>query len=82
MGSYRLCHWCRYFNRRGFYKVRQKKKRPFSKGPYHDEAFPYSKCNYEELLLNNKKFPGEEKLISEIIEDLFVELYLLQGNWT
>lgn len=63
-------------------KVRQQKKRSFNKGPYHDEVFPYSECNYEELLLNNKRFPSEEKQISEIVENFLVELYLLQENWT
>ena len=63
-------------------KVRQQKRRSFNNGPYHDEIFPYSYCNYEELLLNNKKFSSKEKLISETIENLFVELYLLQENWT
>lgn len=63
-------------------KVRQKKKRPFNKGPYHDEVFPYSECNYEELLLSNKRFSDEEKKISEVIENLLVELYLLQENYS
>ena len=59
-------------------KVRQQKKRPFNKGPYHDEVFPYSECNYEELLLSNKRFSDEEKQISKVVEKLLVELYLLQ----
>lgn len=61
-------------------EMRQRKKKPFNNGPYHDEVFPYSACNFEDLLLNNKRFSDEEKQIGEVVENLLVELYLLQEN--
>lgn len=61
-------------------EIRQRKNKPFDNGPYHDEVFPYSACNFEDLLLNNKRFSEEEKKIGEIVENLLVELYLLQEN--
>lgn len=61
-------------------EMRQRKNKPFNNGPYHDEVFPYSACNFEDLLLNNKRFSDEEKKIGEIVENLLVELYLLQEN--
>lgn len=61
-------------------KVRQQKKKPSNKGPYHDEIFPYSECNFEDFLLNNKRFSDKEKQICEVVENLLVELYLLQEN--
>lgn len=61
-------------------EMRQRKKKPFNNGPYHDEVFPYLACNFEDLLLNDKRFSDEEKQIGEVVENLLVELYLLQEN--
>lgn len=61
-------------------KIRQQKRKSFNKGPYHDEKFPYSECNFEDLLLRNKRFSDKEKQVSEVVENLLVELYFLQEN--
>ncbi len=34
------------------------RRRPFDKGPYHDEHYPGEQCAYEELLLQDRFFPG------------------------
>ena len=58
--------------------MRDSRRHPFSKGPYHNEYFPYNLCRYEELLLRNKLFSQDEKIISSEIEDALVEIYQIQ----
>lgn len=58
--------------------VRRSRRRPFDKGPYHDERYPGEQCAYEELLLQGRFFQAEDKQIRGEIEELLVELYLLQ----
>lgn len=31
--------------------IRDSRSKPFDKGPYHTDVFPYNKCKCEELLL-------------------------------
>ena len=57
---------------------RKSGRHPFDKGPYHDELFPGVLCAYEEMLLQGRYFPKEEKTLSGEIEALLVELYLIQ----
>ena len=57
---------------------RKRRKKPFNGGPYHDELFPYELCAYEQMLLEGRVFPDEDREISGDIEDLLTELYLLQ----
>lgn len=54
------------------------RRRPFDKGPYHDEHFPGEQCAYEERLLQGHFFTEEDKRLREEVEELPVELYLLQ----
>ena len=54
------------------------RRRPFDKGPYHDEYYPDEQYAYEELLLQGRFFQAEDKQIRGEIEELLVELYLLQ----
>lgn len=61
-------------------KVRDSRHHPFSKGPYHDEYFPYDLCRYEELLLGKKRFSQDEKVISSEIEELLVEICMIQDE--
>ena len=58
--------------------ARRSRRRPFDKGPYHDEYYPGEQCAYEELLLQGRFFQAEDKKIRSEIEELLVELYLLQ----
>ena len=58
--------------------VRRSRRRPFDKGPYHDEYYPDEQYAYEELLLQGRFFQAEDKQIRGEIEELLVELYLLQ----
>ena len=58
--------------------MRRSRRRPFDKGPYHDEYYPGEQCAYEELLLQGRFFQAEDKKIRGEIEELLVELYLLQ----
>ena len=58
--------------------ARRSRRRPFDKGPYHDEYYPGEQCAYEELLLQGRFFQAEDKQIRGEIEELLVELYLLQ----
>lgn len=59
-------------------KVRDSRRRPFGKGPYHDEYFPYNLCRYEELLLRKKAFSQDEKIISSEVENVLAETYMIQ----
>jgi len=59
-------------------KVRDSKRHPFSKGPYHSEYFPHDLCRYEELLLKKRTFSQDEKIISSEVEDILVEIYMIQ----
>lgn len=61
-------------------KIRDSRSHPFSKGPYHDEYFPYDLCRYEELLLRKKQFSQDEKVISSEIEELLVEICMIQDE--
>lgn len=58
--------------------ARRSRRRPFDKGPYHDEHFPGEQCAYEERLLQGHFFTEEDKRLREEVEELIVELYLLQ----
>ena len=58
--------------------VRKSRRRPFDKGPYHDEYYPGEQCTYEEMLLQGRFFQVEDRQIRGEIEALLVELYLLQ----
>ena len=58
--------------------VRKSRRRPFDKGPYHDEYYPGEQCTYEEMLLQGRFFQVEDRQIRGEIEELLVELYLLQ----
>jgi len=60
--------------------VRNSRRRPFDKGPYHDEYFPFGDCAYEELLLGKSYFPAEEKILSSEVEDILVEINLIQDG--
>ena len=57
---------------------RRSRKKPFDKGPYHDESFPWDRCVYEEMLLQGRYYGQEDRKISGEIEELLAELYLLQ----
>ena len=57
---------------------RKSRRKPFNNGPYHDERFPYDLCPYEEMLLEGCFFQAEDKKISDDIEELLTDLYLLQ----
>lgn len=59
--------------------VRKSRRRPFDKGPYHDEYYPGEQCAYEEMLLQGRFFQVEDRQIRGEIEELLVELYLLQA---
>ena len=61
-------------------KVRDSRSRPFPKGPYHDEYFPYNPCRYEERLLGKDLFTPGEKFVRSEIEDILVELYIIQNE--
>lgn len=61
-------------------KIRNSRRRPFSKGPYHDEYYPYGYCVYEELLLSKKYFSKEEKVICDEVEDILVEISMIQDE--
>lgn len=58
--------------------ARKSRRRPFDKGPYHDEYYPGEQCAYEEMLLQGRFFQVEDRQIRGEIEELLVELYLLQ----
>jgi len=57
--------------------VRSSRSKPFDKGPYHTEVFPYNKCKCEELLLQGKTLPARNKKVSGVVENLLVQLALL-----
>lgn len=57
-------------------EVRARRSKPFGKGPYHTEVFPYDECNCEEFLLQGKSLPGDKEL-SGAVENLLVELALI-----
>jgi len=57
--------------------VRSSRRHPFDKGPYHSDLFPADLCKCEELLLQGKALPTEEKTLSETVEGLLVELALV-----
>jgi len=59
-------------------KVRNSRRRPFEKGPYHDEYFPFDDCAYEDLLLRKSCFSEEDKALSGEVEDVLVEISLLE----
>ncbi len=56
--------------------VRSSRRKPFDKGPYHSDLFPQDLCRCEELLLQGRTLPPEEKTLSETVEGLLVELAL------
>ncbi len=58
-------------------EIRNRKTRAFDNGPYHDEYYPFNHCAYEELLLRKSYFSEMDKVISEDVEDLLVQFYLL-----
>lgn len=57
--------------------VRARRSKPFNKGPYHTEVFPYDQCSCEELLLRGETFPPDRKELCGSIEHLLIELALL-----
>ena len=61
---------------------RRSRRHPFDKGPYHDELFPGGLCACEEMLLQGRYFPDEDKKLSGEVEALLVELYLIQEGDT
>lgn len=59
-------------------KVRNSRRHPFDKGPYHNEHYPFGNCAYEERLLKKDYFPEAEKVMSGDIEDILVEICMLE----
>lgn len=59
-------------------RVRNSRRRPFEKGPYHDEYFPYEDCIYEERLIYKQYFPQEDKVIGADVEELLVKIGMIQ----
>jgi len=57
--------------------VRASRSKPFDKGPYHTDLFPYDICKCEELLLQGKTLPQRNKEICDSIVNLLVELALI-----
>ncbi len=57
--------------------VRASRSKPFNKGPYHTEVFPYDECRCEELLLQGETLRRGDKEIRGAIENLLVELALI-----
>lgn len=59
-------------------EVRTKKRRPFGKGPYHDERFPYQYCNYEGMLLEKKTLKETPDRVCEPVTELLTEIFLME----
>lgn len=53
---------------------RNNKRKPFDKGPYHTEIFPYDLCNMEYLIIHGEFL--DQKEISDEVEDLIIGINL------
>ncbi len=51
--------------------------KPFNKGPYHDEVFPFSHLSPEEEIIKNNCH--SEKLISQDLSSLIADLTIAYG---
>lgn len=57
--------------------IRASRSKPFDRGPYHTEVFPYDSCKCEALLLQGKTLPRGNSAVRDVIAGLAAELALL-----